>query len=213
MFTQIGDEKIVIDFNKGITVRVGGPEQLYYVELHEFKKGDQQPYIVEGIHFTTMNDWYMKEFHLPIEFYMDFEIIIYKFDDTFGLKRIYSHRYNDRDQLVRFILDTDNLDEASVWLKRCMTYKKRNECHVEIISNFDEINSYSETRFKDRNLTPYKTYRIGKFPKNSNDWKTVDPRKEGVIWFGNWKTFWSYQHPRLWKSLSSQEIVDDILGL
>jgi hypothetical protein len=36
---------------------------------------------------------------------------------------------------------------------------------------------------------------------------------EGVIWYGNWKTFWSYQHPRLWKNLSSQQIADDILGL
>ena len=41
----------------------------------------------------------------------------------------------------------------------------------------------------------------------------MDSNKEGVIWYGNWKTFWSYQHPRLWKNLSSQEIVDDILGL
>jgi hypothetical protein len=41
----------------------------------------------------------------------------------------------------------------------------------------------------------------------------LDHRMEGVIWYGNWKTFWSYQHPRPWKTLSSQEIVDDILGL
>ena len=47
----------------------------------------------------------------------------------------------------------------------------------------------------------------------SNDFKTVDPRKDGLIWYGNWKTFWSYQHPRNWANLSSQEIVDDILGL
>ena len=49
--------------------------------------------------------------------------------------------------------------------------------------------------------------------KNSSDWRTIDPRKEGLIWFGNWKTFWSYEHPRCWKQLTSKEIADDILGL
>jgi hypothetical protein len=59
----------------------------------------------------------------------------------------------------------------------------------------------------------YKTYNIGRFPKNSHDWRTIDPRQEGVIWYGNWKTFWSYQHPRLHSNLSSKEIIDDILSL
>ena len=57
------------------------------------------------------------------------------------------------------------------------------------------------------------TYNIGRFPKSSTDFRTVDHRKEGLIWYGNWKTFWSYQHPRVWTDLTSQEIVDDILGL
>jgi hypothetical protein len=41
----------------------------------------------------------------------------------------------------------------------------------------------------------------------------MDMRMEGYIWFGNFKKFWSYQHPRNWNNLSSQQIIDDILGL
>ena len=74
---------------------------------------------------------------------------------------------------------------------------------------FQKFDSFYQTY----GLNFYKTYNIGRFPKTSNDFKTVDPRKDGLIWYGNWKTFWSYQHPRNWANLSSQEIVDDILGL
>ena len=34
-----------------------------------------------------------------------------------------------------------------------------------------------------------------------------------IFGFGGLKLFWSYQHPRSWSFLNSQEIVDDILGL
>lgn len=213
MFYQIGNEKIHLDFNNGITLRCNGPEVMYYAECLEYRGIDNLPHIVEGYHFSHHEFWGWKDFRLPIEFYMDFEIVLYKFDNEFGLKKFFTHRFNETEQLVRFNLVSKDLEECKIWLGRILEYKRKKECKIEIISDFDEINSYSYTRYKDRNLTPYKTYRIGKFSKDSQDWKTVDPRKENLIWYGNWKTFWSYQHPRLWKNLSSKEIADDILGL
>jgi hypothetical protein len=213
MFFQIGNEKIVLDFNKGITVKCNGPEIMYYVECLEYRGIDNLPYLVEGFHFSHHDFWKYKEFHLPIEFYMDFEIVLYKLDDEFGLKRIFSHRFNENDQLVKFVIDTNDFEEARIWVDKILDYKIKKSCHIEIHSKFDEINNISDTRYKAKNLTPYKTYRIGRYSKDSQDWKTIDPRKENLIWFGNWKTFWSYQHPRLWKNLTSEEIVNDILGL
>jgi hypothetical protein len=75
------------------------------------------------------------------------------------------------------------------------------------------INHKHKNFFLAHHPEPYKTYNIGRYPKSSNDYKSKDPRKKGFLWFGHWKTIWSYQHPRFWKNLSSQEIVDDILGL
>lgn len=213
MFSQIGNEKIVLDFNNGILVRCGGPELMYYVECLEYKGSDILPHVIEGYHFSNENWWDKKEFHIPIEFYLDFEIIVYKFDDYYGLKKIYSHRFNENDQLIRFIFDSNDEKECKLWSQKVLEYKRKKYCHIEIVSKFEDINNLSDTRFQTKNLTPYKTYRIGRFSKDSQDWKTIDPRKENLIWYGNWKTFWSYQHPRLWKNLSSEEIVNDILGL
>ena len=213
MYFQIGNEKISLDFNQGINVRCDGSDMMYYVECLEYTGIDPIPRIVEGFHFTNQDFWSYKLFELPIEFYMDFEIVVYRFDEQFDLKRIFSHRFNENDQLIKFKLDTENEKEARIWLEKVFEYKDKKGCHIDVHSKFESINRFSEIRYKDRNLTPYKTYRIGRYNKDSNDWKTVDPRKENLIWFGNWKTFWSYQHPRLWKNLSSEEIAKDILGL
>ena len=94
-----------------------------------------------------------------------------------------------------------------------MNYCEINSCEKIIQSKFDDLNKHTNISYINKELEPYKTYSIGRYPKNSSDWKTVDPRKEGLIWFGNWKTFWSYEHPRCWKYLTSKEIADDILGL
>ena len=112
------------------------------------------------------------------------------------------------------------------WIQKIKKNKKAVEAENKVVEAHDDenvgdidkvadsdIDSESDTRYQTRDITPYKTYRIGRFPKNSTDWKTIDPRKEGLLWFGHWKTVWSYQHPRLWKNLSSEEIVNDILGL
>ncbi len=213
MFFQVGNEKIILDFNNGVTIRVGGPDLTYFVECVAYRGADHQPVTLESFHVTSNCDWPKKEFRVPIEFYFDFEIKIYKFDPLYGLKLIFNHRYNDYDQVVRFILETDDHKEAKFWLTKIKEYQRKNYCKIQVFSKFEDIDKQSDTRYQTRDLTPYKTYRIGRFPKSSTDWKTIDPRKEGLIWFGHWKTIWSYQHPRLWKYLSSEEIVNDILGL
>ena len=213
MYFQLGNEKILLNFDKGVYVRVTGPEMLYYVECLEYRGIDSTPAIVESYQVNSTVNWPQEEFHLPIEFYFDFEIRIFKFDDNFGLTRIFEHRYNDYGKLVRFELNGNDLDEEKIWLKRIFEYKVKHSCNIQIKSRYKEIEYFSDTKFQTRDLTPYRTYRVSRFFKESNDWKTIDPRKENMIWYGNWKTFWSYQHPRLWKNLNSQEIIDDILGL
>jgi hypothetical protein len=129
------------------------------------------------------------------------------------LKRIFTHRYTDYGKVVLFNLVTDDKEECLLWLDRVYQYQKNHGCKIAVNTNFSDINKSIPSYYNVSGIDFYKTYNIGRFPKTSNDFKTVDPRKDGLIWYGNWKTFWSYQHPRNWANLSSQEIVDDILGL
>lgn len=211
MFINVNNEQIEISFNPHIYVNVLGPEHLYYVELREYVKDNPESRFVEGFHFNRNADIVKDHnFYFFGEFYGDYEISIFKFVKNVGLQKIHSHRYNDCGQLVEFNLDTDNIEDAKIWVRSIDEYQRKHGCVVKVNSKFEEINNlYS----KDEQL-PYKTYNIGRFNKTSTDFKSIgETRKYGNLWFGNWKVFWSYQHPRNWRDLSAKEISDDILGL
>jgi hypothetical protein len=212
MHITVNNEQIVINFNPNIYVNVLGPEHLYYVELREYVKDNNESRFVEAFHFNR-NTHTVKayDFFYYGEFYGDYEISVFKFVKNIGLQKIYSHRYNDCGRLVEFNLVTDNIEDAKIWTKSIDNYQKKHGCIVKINSKFDDINNLYETK---KFSSPYKIYNIGRFPKISTDFKSVgETRKHGKIWFGHWKVFWSYQHPRNWEGLSTKEISDDILGL
>jgi hypothetical protein len=212
MFTQINNEKIRLNFQSGIKVYVDGPETYYLVEINEFKKNSDSPVFVESYHITTKSGKGKNSyFNLPIEFYFDFEVNVYRFNEDSGLQKIFSHRYNDNGKLLKFVLDTSNFEEAKIWIEQIKKYQLMHNCKIVVESKFDVLDNTFNTKYLTKDIDFYRIYNIGRYPKSSNDWRTVDPRKEGVLWFGYWKTFWSYQHPRCWTSLSSKEIINDIL--
>jgi hypothetical protein len=212
MYTTINKEQIDIRLNPYIYVNVLGPDPLYYVEIREYVNNEEESRLIEGHHFNKNREYVQSSnFSFYGEFYGDYEISIYKFVENVGLQKIHVHRYNDCGKLVEFYLETNNIDDANTWIESILEYQKRHGCIIKLTSNFEELNN----RFLyDPNQPIYKTYNIGRFLKTSTDFKTVtETRKYGNIWFGNWKVFWSYQHPRNWKNLSAKEISDDILGL
>ncbi len=211
MFINVNNENIEIKFDPHIYVNVWGPEHFYYVEVREYVKDNPESKFVEGFHFNRNAD-IVKDYNFYYfgEFYGDYEISVFKFVKNVGLQKIYTHRYNDCGQLVHFNLITDNIEDAKIWVKSIDEYQKKHGCIVKVNSKFEEIN----TLYSNDTQSPYKTYNIGRIPKTSTDFKSVgEKRKHGNLWFGNWKVFWSYQHPRNWKELTSKEISDDILGL
>ena len=213
MYFSLNEERIILHFNSFPYVKISGPDEYYYVELREYIDNDDKSLLIEGYKVQPSEVSWRNNFTIPIEFYGDFEIIISKYIPNYGIKKIYSHRFNDYGKIVKFNLDTNDLDECLVWIDRIMEYKRIHGCIPIIDTKFDNINTKYSDYYKVDNIDYYKTYNIGRFPKSSTDFRTMDIRMEGVIWYGNWKTFWSYQHPRCWKNLSSQEIIDDILGL
>ena len=66
MFFQVGNEKIILDFNNGITVKVGGPDLSYYVECVEYNGIGHEPLNLDG--------------HRPIRFINTFKLEL--FDPT-----------------------------------------------------------------------------------------------------------------------------------
>ena len=214
MYITLNNEQIVFNFNPYPHIRVSGPDSLYYVELREYKKNEDQSLYVEGYKISSgfVPRWRV-DFTCPIEFYGDFEIQISKYISGYGLSKIFVHRFNDYGKSVLFNLITKDIEEARIWVDRIKLYQKIHGCRISINSDFEEINKSFESYYHTNGIDFYKTYNIGRFPKTSSDFRTMDHRKEGLIWYGNWKTFWSYQHPRKWTDLTSQEIVDDILGL
>lgn len=213
MYISLNEERIILNFNPFPVVKISGPDPHYHVEVKEYKKNDDMPLHLESYKISMAPDSYRTHFELPIEFYGDFEVQIFKFVDGFGLQKILIHRFCDFSKLVRFNLVTENYDECLLWADRVRYYSKTHGCIPLVNSKFDDINKSFQSYYNITGIDVYKTYNIGRFPKTSTDFKTLDHRKEGLIWFGNWKTFWSYQHPRNWVNLTSREIVDDILGL
>lgn len=212
MYLALNNERIILNFDQGILVRMSGPDTHYYVELKEYTKNEDIPYTIESYPISPkmrLNPY----FHVPIEFYGDWEITIYKYVDKVGPKIMFTHRYSDYGKLVKFNVETYNYKECVEWVSRVEEYVRIHGCTPIISTPFDKINKNYITYYNIPGIDVYKTYRIGRFPKTSTDYRTRDHRKQGLLWFGNWKTFWSYQHPRNWVELSSQEIVDDILGL
>lgn len=214
MYIQINEELIEINFNPFPYVKIYGPDSYYLVEMREYPKNEVHSELVDSYKISPSNEniW-RKSFIVPIQFYGDWEIHIYKFIPNLGLKLYHTHRFNDSGKLVRFNLDTQNFDETKIWMDRIKEYQRIHQCKVHVKSKFTELDSEFPTFYQTHSINYYKTYNIGRHPKQSNDFRTHDHRKHGLLWFGNWKTSWSYEHPRNWGKLSSQEIIDDILGL
>lgn len=216
MFTKIDDVTIRTDFNDGIKVWVKGPDLFYYVEMLEYEKNSNSPKYLEGyqIHSNPRDDApFWKNFKFDGKFHMDFEIRVYRVDNNEGIQLVYSHRFNDRGRFVKFeIVNGDRL-ETEVWVERIHKYCEIHKCQPIIKTQFTDINHRNKNFFLTEAIEYYKTYKLGRFPKSSQDFKSKDPRQKGLLWFGNWKTFWSYEHPRNWINLNSQMIVDDILGI
>lgn len=212
MYITVNNEQIDIRLNPYIYVNVLGPDPLYYVELREYVNNSEESKFVEAYHFNKDGHFVMsRNFDFLGEFYGDYEISVFKFVENVGLQRIYNHRYNDCGKLVEFNLYPNTFADIEAWVQSILEYRKKHGCIVKVNSPYDDINS----KFKyDDKLPVYKTYNIGRFEKTSTDYKTLgETRKYGKLWFGNWKVFWSYQHPRNWKGLSAKNISDDILGL
>jgi hypothetical protein len=214
MYIETNNEKIIFNFNPYPSLTIEGDEDLYYVELREYVNNQLTPRILESYPISpTLNNLWHKYFECFVEFYCDFEFSVFKFVDGYGIQRIFTHRFCENGKNIKFNLHSLDEQDCNLWVDTIKEYQKKKSCYVSLNSNFDNLNSQFEIDSKDNSIEFYKTYNIGRFPKTSTDFRTTDERMEGFVWLANSKKFWSYQHPRFWGPLNSQEIVNDILGM
>lgn len=214
MYIELNPEKIFFDFNPYFKISIDGPDQVYYIELREYEKNDSNSKIIESYEilssrYCNNKDW----FTCFIEFKCDLEFSVFKFIDGIGLKRIHTHRFSEYQQNIKINIHSQNEEFCNLAAERIDLYRKLNNCFVCVDSNFDNINNRFDFSPKDEHIDFYKTYNLGRFPKTSIDFRSTNELTEGFIYLGNWKKFWSYQHPKIWVNLNPQQIIDDILGL
>ena len=113
----------------------------YLVEIGEFYLGDRyQPRLLIDM-VRPANTTY----GLFREWYTDWFINVYDYDDQEGLILVSEHIYNDSNKNVAVILDTKDLYEARTWLDRCIFYQKKHKCNLFVFSDFYEILSNLNT--------------------------------------------------------------------
>lgn len=212
MYFSLNNEKIVFHLTSGITVRINGPEDLYYVEVREFKNNHESFYL-EGYPVSLdKKEGVETEFNFPILFYADLETSIYKITGSKRATKIYTHRYNDYGKLVKFKFDSEDYEECEIWYEKVMEYCSLRGCKPVIDSVFDEINKKVPNFFEIIDIDYYKTYYLGRYPK-VDKWKPKQTLDEAVLRDKNIIDYWSLNHPRNPEGLSSAEIASDILGL
>ena len=115
MFIKIDNVLINHNFNDGIEVEVRGPDPFYLVEVREFVGSEDMSIVLESYYIGGSKDKFRKKFILPIKFHIDFEIVVYRYNFEYGLERLYNHRFNLRDKLVKFEIKTSDENECRLW--------------------------------------------------------------------------------------------------
>lgn len=214
MYFQINNDLIRLTINPYPKIEIFGDDFSYLVEFREYIPGEERSYLLRSFECSRHpRSLWANTCNIPITFRFEFQINVYKFILNEGIKLIFSHRYNDSGKLVLFNLKSNDYETCKLWVERIKKYQSLHLCNPVINSEFEDLNRTFPAYYQTHGIEYYKTYDLGKFPKQSTDFPTLDQRKHGLIYWGNWKTFWSYEHPRNWNHLTPQEIADDILGL
>ena len=112
---------------------------------------------------------------------------------------IESVSYNEVNKNILFRLDTIHSDEFSMWYDII-------ESEAVVRGFIPTIIHFNESF--DTNLY-YKIYNVGRFVQNGTSEEHGYPNN----FWGLFRYFWSWNQPRDWRYLNSQQIVEDIIGI
>jgi hypothetical protein len=141
------------------------------------------------------------------------------FDELEGVKVIDEVCYNPEGKNIKIQLDTNDKHEAFVWIEQAQEFGKKWNCNIYISCEEDILKE--ATRIYKSNFIRksdggnfYATYHIGRYNiQDSLNLFGMQHQNKGWITNNSWQRFKSFNNPRDWNFLHSEQIARDILGL
>lgn len=201
----------IVNFNPmpKITI-VGDTSSKYLIEIYEYRNGIKElitDYVIPTNNFISFfREWYG-----------DYEIEVYNWNEENKLHMVANHRYNDLNKEVLINLDTSHLNETLIWLSRALEYRDIHKCKLTIKSPFiaDILEVDSKVKVVNDIKSPddyYAIYNIGKYDTEYEWNKKLTQTNLNQVWNKN-RTYCSYRNPRNWNQISLDDVAADILGL
>jgi len=155
MYTISSDKNLEVNytFNAGPFVEIRGSHQRKLLsEYGEFYKGNfYDPRHLMDFERDVNSTWGVFR-----QWYTDWFINIYEFDENEGFVLVSNHIYCDINKNVAIILDTDSLYETRIWLDKCIQYKNKRKCNLFVFTTFfDILKKFNEENFR---ICPKETY-------------------------------------------------------
>jgi hypothetical protein len=213
-----------LKYNKGIQIHCWGvehlpPETKYLFQIFEkipnsTEYGLYQSLTMQRFHFHTLYRSYVGDFKIEV-FYFDEVKGLIKLEETFPT-------LNNKD--VRIDLHSDDYYEAGVWLDSCFEfYNKHKPKTLIIASNFSKKFKNLHTKYP----IHYIELDFHLITENLLTIKKSDPEESGVNRYGKeyimqnvnhltdggWRLSKSFDFPRDWNYISTEDFSNDILGL
>lgn len=204
-------DKFNITFNSMPRIEIiGDTFSNYFIEVYEHRNGNKE--LITDYTLPTNN--YICFFR---EWYGDYEINIFNWNEEKGLHIVSTHRYDDYNKEVLMNLDTPHLHEALIWLSKVIEYKNLHGCKLTVKSPFkkDILDMDSTIRVIENIDNPdnyYAIYNIGKYDTEYEWNKRLTTTNLNQVWNKN-RTFCTYRNPRDWHKISLDDVAGDILGL
>jgi len=186
---------------------VGDVDTTHLIEIYEYRDGVKEfvkDFTIRTNHFIS----YVREW------YGDYHIDVYNFNNEKGLYKVYEHIYDDKFKKVLINLETKSLNESIVWFNCALEYKNIHDCELYIKSNHnDELKNNLVTFVNDVNDNDYYAiYNIGKYD-TEYEWSGRFTEMLYNFVLTKNRTYCSFRNPRDWHNLSIDDVANDILGI
>lgn len=188
-------------------------EKKYYVIFFEKKDGRWVESSPEPLQF---NPWHYYSFFR--RFFNEMKVQLIGFDEEAGTRVIAEDCFDPKDRDVKIVLDTADRHEAFVWIEQAIEFGIKWNCRIsiscdgEISRKASEI--YRDADFSGNEKDWYATYHIGRYDMLAEGPHKYGAQMQSKGWVnGGSKFFRSFSNPRDWKTLHSEQIARDILGL
>jgi hypothetical protein len=185
----------------------------YHVIFYEKKDGKWIESMNEHLKFQPYH-W----FSFFRRFFHEMKVQLITFDEEFGTRVIAEDWFDPKGKDVKISIDTEDRHEAFVWIEQALEFGKKWDCRISIECPREiaerAIPIYVDVDFSTEPKDFYATYNIGRYDILVEGIYKYGAQVQSKGWVnGGHKFFRSFSNPRDWKTLHSEQIARDILGL